>query len=236
MAVRSDGLQTEKRILQACVRLFLENGYRRTTMLQIFKEAQVSSGSFQNLFRSKDGVLLELVNFMFENQFGMARSIAGAELPPVYVYAAETALQITLTELNENLREIYLEAYTQEHLLDYIQRATAKELHRIFGPYQPGLTEQDYYELELGTAGLMRGYMANPCTADFPLERKLEKFLTLALRGYKVPEEELQQVLSFLAGLDIRGIAQKVMEELFRKLAMRYDFSPDGLLPPEKLN
>ena len=231
MAVRSDGLQTEKRILQACVRLFLENGYRRTTMLQIFKEAQVSSGSFQNLFRSKDGVLLELVNFMFENQFGMARSVAGAELPPVYVYAAETALQITLTELNENLRQIYLEAYTQEHLLDYIQRATAKELHRIFGPYQPGLTEQDYYELELGTAGLMRGYMANPCTADFPLERKLEKFLTLALRGYKVPEEELQQVLSFLAGLDIRGIAQKVMEELFRQLAMRYEFSPDGLLP-----
>ena len=234
MAVRSDGLQTEKRILQACVRLFLENGYRRTTMLQIFKEAQVSSGSFQNLFRSKDGVLLELVNFMFENQFGMARSVVGAELPPVYVYAAETALQITLTELNENLREIYLEAYTQEHLLDYIQRATAKELHRIFGPYQPGLTEQDFYELELGTAGLMRGYMANPCTADFPLERKLEKFLTLALRGYKVPEEELKKVLSFLAGLDIRGIAQKVMEELFRQLAMRYEFSSDGLLPPEK--
>ena len=231
MAVRSDGLQTEKRILQACVRLFLENGYRHTTMLQIFKEAQVSSGSFQNLFRSKDGVLLELVNFMFENQFGMARSVAGAELPPVYVYAAETALQITLTELNENLREIYLEAYTQEHLLDYIQRATAKELHRIFGPYQPGLTEQDYYELELGTAGLMRGYMANPCTADFPLERKLEKFLTLALRGYKVPEDEVRQVLAFLAGLDIRGIAQKVMEELFRQLAMRYEFSPEGLLP-----
>ena len=231
MAVRSDGLQTEKRILQACVRLFLENGYRRTTLLQIFKEAQVSSGRFQNLFRSKDGVLLELVNFMFENQFGMARSVAGAALPPVYVYAAETALQITLTELNENLREIYLEAYTQEHLLDYIQRATAKELHRIFGPYQPGLTEQDYYELELGTAGLMRGYMANPCTADFPLERKLEKFLTLALRGYKVPEDEVRQGLAFLAGLDIRGIAQKVMEELFRQLAMRYEFSPEGLLP-----
>ena len=200
-------------------------------MVQILKEAQVSSSSFQNLFRSKDGVLLELVDFMFENQFGTARKVAGAELPPVYVYAAETALQITLTELNENLRQIYLEAYTQQRLLDYIQRATAKELHRIFGPYQPGLTEQDYYELELGTAGLMRGYMANPCTADFPLERKLEKFLTLALRGYKVPEDEVRQVLAFLAGLDIRGIAQKVMEELFRQLAMRYEFSPEGLVP-----
>ena len=106
MAVRSDGLQTEKRILHTCVRLFLENGYRQTTMLQILKEAQVSSSSFQNIFHSKDGVLMELVKFMFENQFGMARNTAGAALPPVYVYAVETALQITLTELNENLRQI----------------------------------------------------------------------------------------------------------------------------------
>ena len=231
MAVRSDGLQTKKRILQACVRLFLENGYHQTTMLQILREAKVSSSSFQNLFHSKDGVLMELVGFMYENQFGMARSVAGEALPPVYVYAAETALQITLTELNENLREIYLEAYTQERVLDYIQRATAKELYRIFGPYQPEHTEQDFYELEFGSAGLMRGYMANPCTEDFTLERKLNKFVTLALRGYKVPEEELQKVLTFLAGLDMRGIAQSVMEELFRRLAMQYEFSLDGLLP-----
>ena len=231
MAVRSDGLQTEKRILHTCVRLFLENGYRQTTMLQILKEAQVSSSSFQNIFHSKDGVLMELVKFMFENQFGIARNTAGAAFPPVYVYAVETALQITLTELNENLRQIYLEAYTQEHLLDYIQRATAQELYRIFGPYQPELTEQDFYELELGSAGLMRGYMANPCTAEFTLERKLNKFLTLALRGYKVPEDELQKILSFVAGLDMRSIAQSVMEEVFRRLAMRYEFSLEGLLP-----
>ena len=95
------------------------------------------------------------------------------------------------------------------------------------------MTEQDFYELELGTAGLMRAYMAHPCTEDFTLERKLTRFVTLALRGYKVPEEELQRVLAFLRGLDIRTIAREVMEELFRQLALRYNFSPDGLLPPE---
>ena len=58
--------------------------------------------------------------------------------------------------------------------------------------------------------------------------------MTLALRGYRVPEAELRQVLSFLAGLDMRGIAGSAMEELFRRLAMRYSFSPDGLLPREK--
>ena len=234
MAIRSDGLLTKKRILQSCVKLFLENGYHQTTMVQILNAAQVSSSSFQNLFQSKDGVLLELVEFMFENQFSMARHVAGEALPPVYVYAVETALQLTLTELNENLRELYMEVYTRPRLLDFVHNSTAEELYRIFGPYQPELTEQDFYELELGTAGLMRGYMANPCTAEFPLERKLEKFLTLSLRGFKVPEEELQKVLVFLAGLDMRGIAQTVMEDLFRTLAMHYKFSLDGLLPLEK--
>lgn len=231
MAVRNDGLRTENKILTACVQLFLEQGYHQTTMQTILRTAGVSGGSFQNLFRTKDGVLLKLVQFMYENQFRIARGITGAEWPPVYVYAAETAIQLTLTELNENLRDIYLEAYTCRQTLDYIQDATAKELYRIFGPYQPELTEQDFRELEFGTAGLMRGYMANPCTADFPLERKLNKFLSLALRGYCVPEDEVQGALAFLAEMDVRGVAQRIMEELFRQLAMHYDFSLDGLLP-----
>ena len=234
MALRSDGIRTKKRILKACVKLFLENGYRKTTMNLILSEAKVSSSSFQNLFCCKEGVLLELENFMFKNQFKAAGKVTGDELPPVYVYAVETALQLTLTELNENLRELYMEVYTRPRLLDFVHNSTAEELYRIFGPYQPELTEQDFYELELGTAGLMRGYMGKPCTEEFTLERKLEKFLTLSLRGFKVPEEELQKVLVFLAGLDMRGIAQKVIEDLFRTLAMHYKFSLDGLLPPEK--
>ena len=202
-------------------------------MADIVQQAQVSNSSFQNLFRAKDGVLTELVRFMFENQFSMARSTAGAELPPVYIYAAETAIQLTLTELNENLREIYLEAYTHAESLAFIQTATAGELRRIFGPYQPELGEEDFLVMEYGSAGLMRGYMANPCTADFPLEKKLAAFLTMSLRGYRVPEEVVQRTLAFIAALDIRAISQNVMETLFRQLAMRYEFSLTGLLPEQ---
>ena len=48
------------------------------------------------------------------------------------------------------------------------------------------------------------------------------------------PEDEVQKVLLFLAGLDMRSIAKSVMEEVFRQLAMRYECSLDGLLPPEQ--
>lgn len=183
MAITSASLPAKKRILTVCVKLFLEQGYKKTTVAEIVQKADVSNSTFQNIFRAKDGVLTELVIFMFGNQFGTARRIAGEGLPPVYVYAVETAIQMTLTELNENLREIYIEAYTQKEAAAYIFRETAKELYRIFGAYQPELTAEDFYHMEIGSAGIMRAYMAQPCDETFTLEKKLEYFLTMSLRA-----------------------------------------------------
>ena len=184
--ITSASLPAKKRILTVCVKLFLEQGYKKTTVAEIVHKAAVSNSIFQNIFRAKDGVL---------------------------------------TELNENLREIYVESYTHSEVSEFIFRATARELYRIFGPYQPELTEEDFYALELGSAGLMRGYMVRPCDGTLTLEKKLRMFLTLSLRGYKVPEEEVRQILRFVEGLDIRTVAEQVMQKLFQALAMHYEFS-----------
>ena len=234
ISITSASLPAKKRILTVCVRLFLEKGYRRTTLAEIIEKADVSYSTFQNIFRAKDGVLTELVAFMFSNQFAMARSMTGAQLPPVYTYAVETAIQMTLTELNENLREIYIEAYTQKEALDYIFRETAKELQQIFGPYQPGRTARDFYDMEIGSASIMRGYMAHPCDAELTLEKKLRLFFCMSLRAYRVPEDELEQVIRFVEGLDIRAIAERVMHALFEALAMRFEFSLQGITETEE--
>ena len=225
IALTNASLPAKKRILTVCVKLFLEQGYKKTTVAEIVQKANVSYSSFQNIFRAKDGVLTELVEFMFSNQFGAAKKVAGTQLPPVYVYAVETAIQMTLTELNENLRDIYIEAYSHEEALEYIFRETAKELYQIFGPYQPQLTEQDFYALEIGSAGIMRGYMARPCDDVLTLEKKLVCFLSMSLRAYKVPEDEIHRVLAFMTELDIRAVAQQVMHQLFSALAMRFEFT-----------
>ena len=218
---------TRQRILQVCVRLFLEKGYKKTTMSEILRESGVSNSSFQNIFHTKDGVLFELVEFMFSNQFSMARTITG-NLPPVCVYAAETAIQLTLTELNENLREIYIEAYTQPNIVDYIQRHTARELEAIFGPYLPGLSGEDFYLLEIGSSGMMRGFMAHPCDEELTLEKKISGFLNLTLHAYNVPREEAEKTLAFVASLDIRKIAEGVMHRLLQTLMMKYQFTLDS--------
>ena len=161
---------------------------------------------------------------MFGGQFGVARGLVGDSLPPVYAYAAETAIQLTLTELNESLREIYLEAYTLPDTAEYIYLHTTAELKAIFGANFPRYSDSDFYEMDIGSAGLMRSYMARKCDIHFPLERKLERFLTAAMRMYKVPEAEQAGVLDFIAGLDMQAIAADVMHKLFAMLEMKYDF------------
>ena len=233
--MRRDSSETKRKILTVCVRLFLEQGYKNTSVSQIVGEAGVARGSYLNLFPTKDRILLELTETMFGGQFGVARSIADSKLPPVYAYAVETAIQMTLTELNENLREIYIEAYTQKEASEFIFRETAKELYQIFGPYQPELTARDFYDMEIGSASIMRGYMAHPCDEELTLEKKLRLFLTMSLRAYNVPKEETEQAIRFVEGLDIRTISEQVMQALFRALAMRFEFSLAGItLPAQK--
>ncbi len=219
-----DSAAARKRILSTSVRLFLEQGYGKTTPRQILEGAKVSAGCFYNIFPSKSAVLSALCEFMFENQFAIAETIAGREASGPLLYSAETAIQLALAEANENLREIYALVYTEPALLDMVQRRMTAELPRLFGAYLPESGESDFYELELGTSAIMRGYMVKACDETFPLERKLERFLRMSLQAYAVPEEEIDRVIDTVLALDIRGIANKVMQELFAELEVRFDF------------
>lgn len=231
MTRRYDSEDAKRRILSSCVRLFILKGYRETKVADVLHEADVSSSTFHNIFRTKDGVLKELVDFMFENQFETAEQIIGPNPDPVLLYAVETSIQMALTERNENLREIYVEVYGHPELSEQIHRKTAAALAMIFGSYLPECTDSDFYELEIGTAGMMSGYMARKCDIYFTLERKLERFLRMALGAYQVPREKQDAVVAFVTGLDVCRIADNVMQKLFAALAMKFEFS---LTPPEE--
>lgn len=224
MGQHQSSIEARQRILSACVKFFIRQGFYKTTVSEILEEAKVSCSTFQNLFKNKYGVLFDLTEFMFDSQFAAARSISEKDLKPVYVYAVETAIQMTLSELNENLREIYVEAYSDNDTTEYIFRRTSVELKKIFSDYNPGYSEGDFYELEIGTAGIMRNYMARKCDQYFTLERKLERFLEMSMKVYNVPKDEREEVIAFVLKIDIRKTANQIMQRLFKSLAMNFGF------------
>ena len=58
--VLSTDINIEKNLLDAATKLFTENGYKKTKVSQITKEANVGTGTFYNYFDSKDDIFLEI--------------------------------------------------------------------------------------------------------------------------------------------------------------------------------
>lgn len=217
--MRQNGRETRRKILQASVWLFLEKGYHGATVRDICKMAGVLPGSFQNAFGSKDGVLFELVQRMYNSQFDTAARLLGDKATPVLEYALETSIQIALTEISPKLREIYVEAYTQQRTMDYICEKTPRDLMRIFAVNFPGDdSEADFYEREIGSSGLMRAYMAKPCDTYFTMERKIRRFLEMSLDEYRVPRKEQQDAIETILHMDLLQIARNAVDELIQVL------------------
>lgn len=81
----------KEKILKAALKLFAENGYHKTSISQIAKEAGVSKGLTYNYFNSKEELLL----FIIDDATNEMLSVAG-DLAPELSY--EDMLQKTLTQ------------------------------------------------------------------------------------------------------------------------------------------
>lgn len=210
------------RILMASIELFIDKGFKETTIHDIALEADVAPSSFKTRFHNKDGVLYELIDFMFDNQFALARSNPNND--PVFVYALETAIQLSIAETQEHIRELYIEAYTDPKSLEFLMQRTTKELYHAFKIYNPDYEEIDFYESEIGTAGLIRAYMSRPCSMHFPLKKKVEKFISIALKAYNVPEPIIARTIAGVHSLDLEELSAKALNKLFDSLESTFHF------------
>ena len=211
-----NGLITQQKVLRAAVALFLEKGYTKTTTGEIARAAGIGQSSFFHVFPSKEALLLELVQRMFAGQFDLAGQHSGAE-DPVFLYAVETALQLHIAELTEPLRELYVMGYTLSSTSAFIYRSTAARLQKIFGPYMPGAQPKDFYEMEIASAGIMRGFMAMPCDLYFTMEAKVSRFLDCSLKLYNIPAERRAAMTAAVLSMDLHAMAAGMIRKMVQQ-------------------
>ncbi len=74
---RSDGAQTRQRVLDAAVATITELGYYRASSNEIARRAGVTWGAIQHQFRTRDALLLEVLNARWD---AVQQSMASAEI------------------------------------------------------------------------------------------------------------------------------------------------------------
>lgn len=211
------------KVLYAAARLFLERGYSNTTTRGLADYAGVNVSTINRQFGSKETILCELIRYVMNGQFRTARELAETATDDmVLYYALETALQLHMAECGESIRELYITAYSLPHTSELIHRAVAESLlPKVFSAYLPGMSPENFYQLEIASGGIIRGYISLPCSDAFPIEQKVAYFLDAALRVYHVPEEEIREALDFVKQYDLKTIAKQTIASMLQALENR---------------
>lgn len=210
------GIARRNKMLLAAIQLFLDQGYEKTTTAQIARAAGMSPTSFFAAFEKKEALLLTLTQIMFENQFAKARAFA-KDMEPLMVYCLETSLQIYITELSEPLREIYVMAYTLPSTTEYILKSTAVQIKAIFSPFMTDAEDKDFYEMDIASGSIMRGFMARKCDMYFTVQKKIERFLECCLKLYDVPKEKRASLIEAVLAFDLHSVAKRLIDEIIAK-------------------
>ena len=222
----------KRKILSASAKVFLERGYAGTSSKLVADLVGVSNGSPFFHYGNKEGVLLEFVKRMFSGQFRIAERLTGDATDPLMLYGLETALQMHIVELSEPLRELYITAYTLPTTSDYIYDEMTEKLAGIFGEFLPGAERQDWLARELATGGITRSYTGVPCTADYPMERKLRDYLSCCYKILDVPKERYEPIIDHVARIDLTETARSIIAETIRQVDAGYEAAMAGLDVP----
>ena len=218
--IRGKNFQKNKsKVLHVVAKMFLAQGYHKTTLREIAAETEVAYSSLVNIFGSKEGLLAELVAYVLEGQFAATeRLLAGVTEDKILFYAAETVLQLHMAESHEHIREMYNVSYSLPETSRIIYSTITGKLQHIFSEHLPHLDEKDFYCLELASGGIMRSFMTVPTNMFFSMKMKVRAFLQATFRVYLVPEKKIDEAISFVSGFDFEKIAEEVIANMLTYL------------------
>lgn len=217
-------ISTKDKVLHSAAVLFLEKGFQKTTIVDIANHAGVNRGSVVFAITNKENLLKMLVEYVLDGQFEASRKIvAGKTEDPILYYAAEIALQLYMAESSEQVRELYAAAYSLPMTSEMIYSKVTDRLEPLFRAYNPDWETRDFYESEIATGSIIRGYMAKPCDHYLTIERKVRAFLKNSLVIYHVPDVKIDEAIRFVSAIDFDKIAKDTIQNLLSYLEKRIE-------------
>ena len=210
------------KILTAATVLFVQKGYEKTTLMDISKLSGVPKTKILYEMNSKEGILGLLVA-KFLDGVAEASDAVSKKLTDdkMLIFMANEVLQIYMAEMNEDMRNLYLSAYSMPKTSEEVLRRRAELFYKDFGEDFPDLELKDFYELEIASMGIMRAYMSVPCSMYFTLEAKTDRLISTMLKIYDIDDERIEGTKEFMKKIDFEAVSEKAIEDVFEELGIK---------------
>ena len=211
-----------KKVLTAATALFIQKGYERTSLMDIANLSGVSKRIIIYEMNSKEEILVHLVA-EFLDEVTEASDAVSKKLTDdkLLIFMANEVLQIYMAEMNEDMRNLYLSAYSMPKTSEEVLRRRAELFYKDFGEDFPDLELKDFYELEIASMGIMRAYMSVPCSMYFTLEAKTDRLISTMLKIYDIDDERIEGTKEFMKKIDFEAVSEKAIEDVFEELGIK---------------
>ncbi len=145
MTLEANGkTKTEKyrRILEAAIKVFAEQGFFHSTISQVAKEAGVADGTIYLYFKNKDDILIQFYNYKTRNIFNRFRETVKEAENPSEKFRNLIRCHLREFQRDHNMAVVYMaEARKGRHLDKFVDELTKMYLNMVGEVVEQGQAE-----------------------------------------------------------------------------------------------
>ena len=203
---------TRLEIIRLAAKLFIAEGYTKTTSGRVARELDLSTGNITFYFPSKEHLLAVLVDELFDYQTWLMEYEAREGASSLLSYCLELTSIAAACEEDEVAKDFFASAYSSAMILSLIRKNDTEKTKKTFCEYRPDWTERDWIATENVVSGIEYATIMT-CEEDTPLSLQIEKALDSIMLLYGVPDDLRRAKIERVLNMDYRSIGRRILKE-----------------------
>ena len=210
-------LVTKRRIIRISRRLFLEQGYDKTSVRQILNKSGLSTGSLYHFFKNKEEILLSGLHESLVNISRLTDRIAVECQEPLLRYALDVALATCEILKDKHLLNLY-KAISQTASVDHaVIDIKVNKMKKLLTDLNLHFSDKEIHSRILAIHGATKALMMAAINEQIPVspEDIYSLILNMALSEFNIPKKKIEKIL-LLTGKIIKD--EELSSNLKKKL------------------
>ena len=205
------GTTTKYEIVQTASEFFFTEGFSNTSPRMIAEKLGLSTGNITYYFKSKEHLLLTIVEELCNFQWNMLKAEIDKGIGSAASICLETMTVAVACEENEIARDFFIATFQSELCRNHLRQNHVERAKKIFAAECAGWTDEQFHQAELLVQGLQYSAIV-PTDANIPLKMRLSGALNQILIIYNVNEKTRQEEIQKVLDKDCREISKRVLK------------------------
>ena len=185
------------KIIKISRRLFLEQGYENTTVRQVLKKANLSTGSLYHFFKNKEEILLFALKDALLEISSLTDSMAVKHNEPMLRYALGIALGTSEIFKYKPLFNFYNALYKNEHAENFMISLKVTRMKNLLNELNLHFTDNEIHSSILAIHGATRALtlakINNQLSAN--LNDIYSLIIKIALSEFNIPRKKIDKII-----------------------------------------